>query len=103
MKRVLTTLFFLGIATTGFAQWEINFAGNASLEVQSDKKLIISCNGTGTCARIVGGSNGEVHLLVPAYKLDIILSSVSVNGMPAEALPPEMPNGNYTFDYEIED
>lgn len=104
MKKILATLFFLGMATTGFAQWEINFAGNASLEVQGDKMLIVTCNGEGTCARIIGSPNGEVHLLIPAYKLDLVLTpATTVNSVPVSSLPPQMPNGTYTFNWEIED
>ena len=104
MKKILAFFLFLGIASTGFAQskLEINFAGKAHLQVHGERQLLISCSGDGLCASIRSDNKGKVHLLIPSYEIDIILNSITVNSIPANILPPSMPNGSYNFEYELE-
>lgn len=99
MKKILATLFFLGLTTTSFAQWNITIAGRADIEMPDDDTLIINCNGSGTCVQIIADAT-EVRLLVPDYNLDFQLSACNVNGEPVQSLPSELPNGTYYIDYQ---
>lgn len=100
MKFFLTMLFFLGLTTTGFAQWSVTVSGSLSVVSSSEYNVVFNCGGEGTCFKLSGADNGGVRVEVPSLEIDEVIGGVQVNGVPAEALPLVIPgNGE---DYHLE-
>lgn len=102
MKKVLATLFFLGIATTGFSQ-TYTISGKATVFEASETKIDVFCGGTGTCVKLTPISGGgATRVEIPSIKFDkVIIAASSVNGTPLESLPTEIPGNDQLFSIEF--
>ena len=101
MKQFLLMLFFFGITTTGFAQWSVTITGSLRLEDAGENRIRIQCAGDGTCIRLSGAPNGGVRVEVPELQIDETIGGVQVNGVPAEALPSEIPGNGELYLIEM--
>lgn len=109
MKNFLSTLFFLGITTTGFAQMRptATFEGRSSVERPEPNVLIIGC---GPAQRIcfsvspIMGRPNKYRLMVPDQGIDVIASPMStVNGTPFDQLPRNENGEGKTYEIRLEE
>lgn len=101
MKKILATLFFLGLTTTGFSQIR-SAAGSAFLSGQTEDSVTVKCEGeTSTCYTITPypGDGGFVRFTAPALELDIVMpeSGITINGQDLESLPLNLPGNTDYF------
>lgn len=102
MKHFLIMLSFLGVTTTGFAQWSVSVTGSIEIVSSSDNVHLVRCQGAeGTCFRLSGAPGGGVRVEVPELEIDEVIGGVQVNGVPAEALPSEIPGNGELYRIEM--
>lgn len=98
MKKILTTLFFLGLTTVGFSQ-KYTVAGSAELILNDEYNTLIKCDGdSGVCASITVIVDGWISRLeVPDCNIDKIVIKPFVNGVYAGDLSGETPGNGELF------
>ncbi|WKW45406.1 hypothetical protein P3875_06345 [Myroides sp. JBRI-B21084] len=103
MKKILATLFLLGIATTGSAQ-TYTVSGSAELILSDDFNTLVKCDGdSGTCVKVTVIFDGWISRIeVPDCNIDKIVIRPSVNGTPIENLNGITPGNGDTFTIEYE-
>lgn len=102
MKKILGTLFFLGITTTGFAQWSVSVTNSIKIVSSNENIHILKYKKTEkTCFRLSGAPGGGVRVEVPELEIDEVISSVEVNGTQAESLPPEIIGNGELYHIEM--
>lgn len=107
MKKILATLFFLGLTTTGFAQSPKTVDGNAALWPSSPGFITIGCAPSeATCFTLTKNwFSDSWRLQAPTIGVDVNVLLPTVNGVPAEDLPPRQDGGDKEFriEYTVED
>lgn len=99
MKKILATLFFLGITTTGFSQLlEVKeYSGRATVN-RTPTTIEIFCKpAESLCFSTtrLSTSHGLVMLRVPDYFIEEVVSPMStINGVPIDDFPNDNPEDN---------
>ncbi len=92
MKKILATLFFLGITTTGFSQLlETKEYSGRALVSRTSNTIEVTCQpAERICFTLtrVSYDHGLVRLRIPDFLIDEIVAPAStINGQPIEDLP----------------